>query len=61
MTKAQITRRQKAVAAAVGSVRAEGLNPSARTQKHLKDYANGKITGSQLRKTTLAEIKTKYR
>lgn len=59
MTKAQITQKQKAVAAAVGSVRAEGLTPSALTQKRLKDYANGKITVAELRKATLEEVKSK--
>ena len=57
MTKAQITRRQKAVASAVGSVRAEGLTPSMKTQKRLKDYATGKITIAELRKGTLEEVK----
>jgi hypothetical protein len=59
MTNAQIIKRQKAVAAAIGSVRAEGLNPTVKTQKGLKDYAEGKITISQLRKITLADIKSK--
>jgi len=59
MTNAQILKRQKAVAAAIGSVRAEGLSPSTKTQKGLKQYAEGKITISQLRKQTLADIKSK--
>lgn len=59
MTQAQIQKRQKAVAAAIGSVRAEGLKPSAKTKKQLKDYAQGKITIAQLRKATLTEIKSK--
>jgi hypothetical protein len=59
MTQAQILKRQKAVAAAIGSVRAEGLKPSVKTQKRLKDYAEGKMTIAQLRKVTIAEIKTK--
>lgn len=59
MTKAQILRRQKAVAAAIGSVRAEGLHPSAKTQKGLKDYAQGKVTIGELRKLTITEIKSK--
>jgi hypothetical protein len=58
MTQAQILQRQKAVAAAIGSVRAEGLKPSAETQERLKDYANGKITVSELRRATLEEVKT---
>lgn len=59
MTKAQIERRQRAVDAAVGSVKAEGLNPSAKTKKRLKDYAEGKITVAQLRSATLDEVKGK--
>jgi len=61
MTKAQILKRQKAVAAAIGSVRAEGLNPSAKTQKGLKEYAKGKMTISQLRQITIADVKSKSR
>jgi hypothetical protein len=59
MTKAQVLKRQKAVAAAIGSVRAEGLMPSLKTQKGLKDYAEGKVTMAELRRITLAEIRTK--
>jgi len=57
MTSSQITRRQRAVAAAIGSVRAEGLRPSIKTQKRLKDYASGKITANELRSATLREVK----
>jgi hypothetical protein len=56
-----LEQRQEAVAVAVGSVCAEGLKPSAKTLKLAKDYANGKITISDLRKTTLADIKAKTR
>jgi cell filamentation protein len=59
MNKVQMTHRERAVTAAVGSVRAEGLNPSAKTQKRLKDYAQGKITATELRTVTLREIKEK--
>lgn len=55
----QMTHRERAVTAAVGSVRAEGLHPSAKTQKRLKDYAQGKITATELRAATLREIKEK--
>ena len=58
MTKAEILRRQKAVAAAIGSVRAEGLQPSQKTQTRLKDFATGKLSASELRSATLAEIKS---
>lgn len=59
MTNAQILKRQKAVAAAIGSVRAEGLTPSAKTQKGLKEYAEGKLTISQIREIAIADIKSK--
>lgn len=59
MNKVQITHRERAVTAAIGSVRAEGLNPSSKTQKRLKDYAQGKITAAELRAVTLREIKEK--
>lgn len=45
----QIAARHRSVAAAVGSVRAEGLNPSAQTQKQLRAYADGKISAKVLR------------
>lgn len=61
MTNAQILKHQKAVAVAIGSVHVEGLNPSAKTQKGLKQFAEGKLTISQLRKLTLADIKSKVK
>jgi hypothetical protein len=59
MTKAQLLKRQKAVAAAIGSVHAEGLNPSLKTKRALKAFAAGKITATDLRKSTLDDIRTK--
>jgi hypothetical protein len=53
MTQAQISRRRRAVAAAIGSVQAEGLKPSSKTQQDLQAYAAGKITATELRKKTL--------
>ncbi|MEI6477737.1 MAG: antitoxin VbhA family protein [bacterium] len=61
MTKIQILRRQKAVAAAVGSVRAEGLKTTIKTQKQLKEYAEGKITIAKLRRVTIDDIKAKQK
>ena len=58
MTNAQLVKRQKAVAAAIGSVRAEGLVPSKKTQKNLKEYAEGKITIERLRKIAIEEVKS---
>ncbi len=59
MNKPQITRREQVVAGAIGSVRAEGLNPSEKTQKRLHDYATGKITATDLRASTLQELRAK--
>ena len=59
MTKSQIMQRQRAVASAIGSVRAEGLNPSVKTQKRLKDYANGKVNASEVRIAIIKEIKSR--
>lgn len=57
MNKLQIAARHRSVAAAVGSVRVEGLKPSAKTQKHLQHYADGKISSKELRHTIVWEIK----
>jgi Antitoxin VbhA len=57
MTQAQLTRRKRAVAAALGSVRAEGLKPSSTTQKNLRDYAAGKISAAELRDKTARAAK----
>ena len=58
MTRSQITQRQRAVASAIGSVRAEGLNPSVKTQKRLKDYAEGRVSASEVRSAIIKEIKS---
>lgn len=57
MNKSLIAHRQRVVKSAVGSVQAEGLNPSAQTKKLLEDYANGTITAAELRAITLRGIK----
>ena len=57
MNKSNILTRQRAVLSAIGSVRAEGLEPSLITQKRLNDYANGKISAQELRHKTVYEIK----
>jgi hypothetical protein len=59
MNKSKIAWRNKNVKSALGSVRAEGLKPSAATQKRVKDYASGRITVSEMRSETLREIKRK--
>ncbi|OGL21562.1 hypothetical protein A2707_06020 [Candidatus Saccharibacteria bacterium RIFCSPHIGHO2_01_FULL_45_15] len=61
MKKANTEQRQRSISAAIGSVRAEGLMPSVKTQKRLQDYANGKITASELRRVTVQEMKQSNR
>jgi hypothetical protein len=61
MTKAQLAQRKKASAAALGSVRAEGLHPSTSTQKRLQRYADGTISASQLRRETLKEVRSRIK
>jgi hypothetical protein len=61
MTKAQIAQRERAAAAALGSVRAEGLNPSVKTQKRVQDYIKGRITVAELRSETLKQVKKQSR
>jgi len=56
MNKINILARQRVILSAIGSVRAEGLSPSTKTQKRLADYANGKISAQQLRDITIQEI-----
>lgn len=59
MTKAQVLRRQKAAASAIGSVKAEGLTVSIKTKNNLKKYANGKITREELNRITIRGIKSR--
>lgn len=56
------SQRKKAVAAALASVRAEGLAPSNALKKRLAQYASGKITANQVRRETLnsAKVKSKH-
>jgi hypothetical protein len=57
MNKSNTVMRKKAIDAALGSVRAEGLNPSVKTQKRMQAYAAGKITASQLRSETINSMR----
>jgi len=47
----------KSASAAYGSVRAEGLKPSAKTQKRVKQYVQGKITKQNLRRVVIQEMR----
>ena len=48
--------RQKAVNAALGSVKAEGLKPSRAVQRDLRSFATGKYTLETVRKNTILRI-----
>jgi hypothetical protein len=61
MTKAQLAQRKRAAAAALGSVRAEGLQPSSAVQKRLQRYTRGEISASQLRRETLKEVRSRFK
>ncbi len=51
--------RSQATAAALASVRAEGLRPSNSVQVRLQKYADGKISATQLRRETLKEVRSR--
>lgn len=59
MNKATLAKRERAVSAALGSVRAEGLKPSAKTQKLLHRFARGEITADDALASTLKDIQRK--
>jgi hypothetical protein len=61
MTKAQIAKRKQAADAALGSVRAEGLRPSASFQDRLQRYSDGKISATQLKRETLKEVRSRIK
>lgn len=61
MTKAQLAQRKKAADAALGSVRAEGLNPSHSIRSRLQRYSDGKISASQLKRETLKEVRSRIK
>jgi outer membrane PBP1 activator LpoA protein len=61
MTKAQLAKRKKTTDAALGSVRAEGLNPSSSVRNRLQRYSDGKISASQLKRETLKEVRSRIR
>lgn len=59
MNKSSVLSRQKAVAAAIGSVAAEGLRVSAGTKDQLQRYAEGTVTIDQIRQTILQNANKK--
>ena len=60
MNRSQKVARHRAVDAALGSVRAEGLNPSAKVQKLLHLYADGKISAKDLRSIVISTIRIEH-
>lgn len=59
MTKEQLLRRKRAVAAALGSVRAEGLEPSKETIDQLEQFAEGRADIDDILRQTLEDVKRK--
>lgn len=57
MTKEQLLRRKRAVAAALGSVRAEGLEPSRETVEQLEQFANGQADIDDILRQTIEDVK----
>lgn len=53
--------KKRSAAAALGSLRAEGLSPSARIQKQAERYANGQVTKRELRASTLKSVKAQLK
>ncbi|MFZ2126521.1 MAG: antitoxin VbhA family protein [Candidatus Microsaccharimonas sp.] len=51
-------RREKAVSAAIWSVKAEGLRSSKSASRNLKQYASGKISAKQLRTNTTLHVQS---
>lgn len=49
--------REQAVLSALGSVRAEDLEPSLLTHQHLLDYSAGTIDATQLRERVISDVK----
>lgn len=53
--------RQRSESAALGSLRAEGLRPSAKVQKQAQKYVDGKVTKRELRSSVVRDVKSKLR
>ncbi len=51
----------RSASAALGSLRAEGLRPTVKTQKLAEKYVSGKITKIELRKHVIKSTKLKNR
>lgn len=59
MTKEQLLRRKRAVAAALGSVRAEGLEPSKETVEQLSQFADGRADIDVILRQTIQDVTRK--
>lgn len=53
--------KKRSEAAALGSLRAEGLKPSVKVQRQAQKYVRGKITKQELRSSVLREVKSKLK
>ena len=53
--------KKRSAAAALGSLRAEGLTPSARVQKQADRYINGKVTKRELRASVVKSVKNQLK
>lgn len=58
---ADIPTRRQAVASALASVRAAGLEPSRATVKCMQRYAKGKTTSRQMQQQTFREVMSHIR
>lgn len=54
-----VSMKKRSAAAAFGSLRAEGLKPSVKTQKQVEKYIKGKITKKELHTSIIREVKAK--
>lgn len=61
ISRTKTSTRHVAVASALASVRAEGLKPSEATVERMKRYAEGKISGSQLQRETLQDVRRRVK
>ncbi len=61
MNMLSVDMKKRSAAAALGSLRAEGLTPSARVQKQAERYVHGKVTKRELRAAVVREVKAKIK
>lgn len=52
--------KQRNADSAHGTVRAEGLSPSIKTQKQVQQYVDGRVTKQVLRRSIVAEMRNRH-